>query len=165
MNPKDRIKLKRYEMAVYVMLVALSVVFAFAGNSFPQGTINSMLINFASDLLSVAVLFFVINKVFLLGDDSSASDALEEVKAIRNSINTQLAQAQERQQQKISVILQNGGKSLELPIELYRSEFTRAEILGRVGMIPCKAKGQRFSLEFFSTIVRTDLGRYNPVFA
>jgi hypothetical protein len=150
MNRNDRGKLERYDNAVYAALFAFSVTFGFIGNSLPQGTLNSMAINFASDLFSVAVLFFIVNKVALLGDDNTASKTLQEVKAIRDSINEQLAEAQERQQQKISVILQNGGKRLELPVELYRSEFTRAEILGRVGMIPCKVKGQRFNLEYFS---------------
>jgi hypothetical protein len=150
MNSNDRRKLKRYDMVVYGVLLAFSVMFALIGNMIPQGTVNSMMINFASDLLSVAVLFFVIDKVFLLGDDGAANKTLEEVKAIKDSINKQLEQAKKHQQQKISVVLQNGGKTLELPVELYRSEFTRAEILGRVGMIPCKVKGQRFSLEYFS---------------
>jgi hypothetical protein len=148
MNSNDRRKLKRYEMTVYVMLLAFSAIFALVGNAIPQGTINSMAINFASDLLSIAVLFFVLNKVFLLGDDGAANKTLEEVKLIKSSIDNQLEQARKRQQQKISVVLRNGGKSLELPVELYRSEFTRAEILGRVGMIPCK--GQRFKLDYFS---------------
>jgi hypothetical protein len=148
MNSNNQRKLKRYEINAYVILLTLSVIFAFVGNSISQGTINSMMINFASDLLFTAVIFFVINKVFLLGDDGTTDNILQEVNAIKESIENQLNQAQKRQQQKISVILQNGGNSLELPVELYRSEFTRAEILGRVGMIPCK--GQRFKLDYFS---------------
>jgi hypothetical protein len=38
-----------------------------------------------------------------------------------------------------------------LPIELRRAELTRAEILGRIGMIPMKEKGKRFSLEYLNT--------------
>lgn len=56
-----------------------------------------------------------------------------------------------RQSKKITVTLQHGGKgSLELPVELRRAELTRAEILGRLGMIPMKTKGSRFSLSYLN---------------
>jgi hypothetical protein len=152
MNSNDRRKLKRYEMTVYVMLLAFSVIFALVGNSIPSGTINSIMINFASDLLSVAVLFFVINKVFLLGDDGTTNKILNEVNLVKTSIEDQLNQVQKRQQQKISVILQNGANRLELPVKLHRAEFTRAEIMGRIRMIPRKDQDSgTFKLKYSST--------------
>ena len=51
---------------------------------------------------------------------------------------------------KIIVVLQHGPQKIELPIELLRSEFTRAEILGRIGMIPTKDNNQRFSLGYLN---------------
>jgi hypothetical protein len=48
--------------------------------------------------------------------------------------------------------LQNGFKQpLKLPFELRRAEFSRSEILGRIGMLPLKQKGSRFLLEYLAT--------------
>jgi hypothetical protein len=58
---------------------------------------------------------------------------------------------QDRQNRKVTVILQNGADRLELPMELRRAELTRAEILGRLGMIPMKERGRRFSLGYLNT--------------
>jgi hypothetical protein len=66
-------------------------------------------------------------------------------------INKKIEQEQRRQNKRINVILRNGMQPLELPIELRRAELTRAEILGRIGMIPMKEKGKRFSLGYLNT--------------
>lgn len=93
------------------------------------------------------------NRIFLLGDDGDISHKiLSEINQIQSSLHREFEQEQKRQEQKISVILQNGARNrLELPVELRRAELTRSEILGRIGMIPLKAKGQRFSLEYINT--------------
>ena len=57
----------------------------------------------------------------------------------------------QRQEKLISVELVHGGQSEKLPVKLRRIEFTRSEILGRLGMLPMKEKGQRFSLAYLST--------------
>ncbi|MEK7729072.1 MAG: hypothetical protein AAB354_11715 [candidate division KSB1 bacterium] len=56
-----------------------------------------------------------------------------------------------RQSKNITVTLQYGGKKIELPVELRRAELTRAEILGRLGMIPMKKTGGRFALAYLNT--------------
>jgi hypothetical protein len=57
-----------------------------------------------------------------------------------------------RQNQKIQIVLQHGRDSIELPVELRRAEFTRAEVLGRIGMIPLEDdKQRRFSLKYLNT--------------
>lgn len=63
-----------------------------------------------------------------------------------NQVQQELEQERKRQNRKIRVVLRNGSDKLELPVELRRAEFTRAEILGRIGMVPMKIKGQRFTL-------------------
>jgi hypothetical protein len=63
-------------------------------------------------------------------------------------INQKMDQEKQRQSRHISVILRNGRRCVDLPIELHRAELTRAEILGRIGMIPTKEKGKRFVLEY-----------------
>ena len=62
-----------------------------------------------------------------------------------------LKNEKKRQLKKVSVVLTYGGKSIELPVELRRSELTRAEVLGRLGMIPMKKKGDRFSLTYLNS--------------
>ena len=58
-----------------------------------------------------------------------------------------------RQNKKIKVVLNHGSEKIELPIELRRAEFNRAEILGRIGMIPMKYKEQkRFKLEYLHSV-------------
>lgn len=56
-----------------------------------------------------------------------------------------------RQSKSITVTLQYGGKKIELPVELRRAELTRAEVLGRLGMIPKTIKGSRFDLAYLNT--------------
>jgi len=57
-----------------------------------------------------------------------------------------------RQSKSITVTLQYGGRKIELPVELRRAELTRAEILGRLGMIPMKKTGARFSLSYLNKL-------------
>lgn len=57
-----------------------------------------------------------------------------------------------RQSKSITVTLQYGGKKIELPVELRRAELTRAEVLGRLGMIPMKKTGARFSLSYLNKL-------------
>ena len=52
---------------------------------------------------------------------------------------------------KVVVVMQHGSEKLELPVELRRAELTRAEVLGRIGMIPTKEKGKRFSIGYLNT--------------
>ena len=56
-----------------------------------------------------------------------------------------------RQSKKITVALQHGADKIELPIELTRAELTRAEVLGRIGMIPMQKVGSRFELKYTNT--------------
>lgn len=150
-DPKD--KIKRYEIVVYLFLLSIGVVLSFISEKIDQQTIKSILVNLASDLFGIGIVFFILNRLFLLGDNEKYSDnLLEEIKSINSFLHQDYEQRLRLQQQKISVILQNGGRNrLELPIELRRAELTRAEVLGRIGMIPMKSKGQRFTLNYLST--------------
>lgn len=79
-------------------------------------------------------------------------------------IQASLHQEQERQNRQVTVVLQHGAKKLELPVELRRAELTRAEVLGRLGMLPMKTKGTRFALgyvntpEFFKAVSQVSAG-------
>lgn len=68
-----------------------------------------------------------------------------------HNVQKQLQQEKERQSKNVVVTLSYGLKKIELPVELRRAELTRAEILGRLGMLPMKEKGKRFSIGYLST--------------
>lgn len=59
-----------------------------------------------------------------------------------------------RQNQLVQIKLQHGNQSYDLPVlQLRRGELTRAEVLGRIGMIPMKGreKGKRFEIRYVNT--------------
>jgi hypothetical protein len=66
-------------------------------------------------------------------------------------IQSNLRLEEERQHKHITLILQSGAKTFELPIKLRRAEFSRAEVLGILGMIPLKGGKTRFSINSTST--------------
>lgn len=66
-------------------------------------------------------------------------------------IHQQLNREQQRQNKQIQVVLRYGAEEIQLPVELRRAETSRGEILGRLGMIPMKQRGSRFSLDFVYT--------------
>lgn len=149
----DKDKLKRYETVIYLFLVTIGVIFGFVGDRISNESLKSITLNLASELFAVAILFFIINRFFLMGDDGNTSrKILDEITAIKNDLRVRNEEEQKRQEQRIKVILNIAGKKkLELPVELRRAEFSRAEILGRIGMIPMKEKGKRFSLSYTNT--------------
>ncbi len=46
--------------------------------------------------------------------------------------------------------LSSGEGMIELPLQMRRRDVTRAEILGRLGMLPMRQRGLRFSLRFLA---------------
>jgi hypothetical protein len=61
--------------------------------------------------------------------------------------------ALDRLNEPVSVFLSltSGEKKIELPLEMRRRDLSRAEILGRLGMVPMKTTGARFALRYLST--------------
>jgi hypothetical protein len=72
--------------------------------------------------------------------------AWQQATAIRQTME----QEKQRQNKKIQIILQYGGKEYKLPVTLRRADLTRSEILGYLGMIPMKKKGERYSLAYLN---------------
>lgn len=60
---------------------------------------------------------------------------------------------QERLNQRIPVILKSveSERSMELPVNLRRGDISRQELLGRLGMLPMRDKGARYSLQYLHT--------------
>lgn len=59
-----------------------------------------------------------------------------------------------RKNQKVTILLQQGndkGNKYPLPYSLRRDELTRAEVLGRIGMIKMKDSGKRFEISYTNT--------------
>ena len=110
---------------MYSFLILLAIVLGLLGGGRNWNTLSSIVLNLSSGLLSVGLLFFLMK----LTVDRALS----------------------HQNEKIAVVLCYGSERIELPVELRRAEFARAEILGRVGMIPMKEKGKRFTISYFST--------------
>jgi hypothetical protein len=141
----DANRLKRYEMLVYLFLIAIAVIFALIGNGVPAGTINSILINVSSELIAAGFLFFLVNR-FLLVDEGAGS--LEEIRQSLEVLRADAERQQRRRDQQVKVLLQNGVRTVELPVALSLAEFSRAEVLGRIGMIQ---PGGRFKLAYINT--------------
>ncbi|CAK8724816.1 hypothetical protein KKHLCK_15045 [Candidatus Electrothrix laxa] len=104
----------------------VAIILGLLGGGRSWDTLFSILLNLSSELLAVGLLFFIMKLT--------------------------LERALAHQNEKISVVLCHGSERIELPVELRRAEFTRAEILGRVGMIPMKEQGARFSIGHFNTL-------------
>ncbi|MCI5145664.1 MAG: hypothetical protein D3923_09060 [Candidatus Electrothrix sp. AR3] len=52
---------------------------------------------------------------------------------------------------RVSIVLQCGGEKIELPLELRLADFSRMELLGRIGMLPLKKTGRRFTIGYLHT--------------
>ncbi len=124
---------RKYQAMVYVCLVLVSIILGFIGHALGDGTWNAILINLCSELLAVALLFFLFE---LLIEKPKARQAAA----------------------KIYIVLKENGSSQEVmfPVPLRRSEFSRQEVLGILGMIPMKevpgskGKQERYKIKYVS---------------
>ncbi|MCI5119968.1 MAG: hypothetical protein D3908_02000 [Candidatus Electrothrix sp. AUS4] len=121
--------LVQYQSMVYLLLFFISIVLGLVAYILqPDGTIQSLIVNISSELFSVALLFVILNKLLEEKNISHAND-------------------------KISIILTDGSKEITLPAEIRRAEFTRQEILGRIGMLQRKDtedENKRFRIKYLS---------------
>jgi hypothetical protein len=79
-----------------------------------------------------------------------------EDKSLQNllrDIQEKLSREQDFLNSKITVVLAYGTQKHVLPLELTRSDLSRAEILGRIAMLPMSRtqSGRRFSISYFNT--------------
>ncbi|MGF1524262.1 MAG: hypothetical protein ACFBSF_18230 [Leptolyngbyaceae cyanobacterium] len=88
----------------------------------------------------------------LIADIIGISSAVFALFAWQESRKTnELVKAEkQRQNREIKVVLHSDRQDIELPFELRRIEFTRAEVQGRIGMIPMKQKGKRYSIAYLN---------------
>ena len=57
----------------------------------------------------------------------------------------------QKESEQICVILRGSSQEIKLAVELQRGNLTRAELLGLIGLLPMKEKGNRFQIDFLST--------------
>lgn len=77
----DRERKRRYLLAVYLVVALLAVVLFFVGDHYFTGesTLYDLVVNLASDLIGVVLLFFVVNQVFLVDEDRDPRERLESI--------------------------------------------------------------------------------------
>lgn len=86
MNGKGR---QRYVLAVYLLLAALSVIFALLGTRLQEtNPLRGLFLNLSTEVAGVVLIFFVVNQLFLLDRDR---DLLKEIETIRNSIKSRFS--------------------------------------------------------------------------
>ncbi len=123
----------RNKISMAAILLGLCLVYV--GSSLKELS-QTIIVNIGSNLITTG--FFSL----LILDRISSGRERED----RRNLNAALA----RNQQKIEVIFveKESKKSHFLPLEMIREEFSRAEVLARIGMLPKIKKGDRFSIEY-----------------
>ena len=84
----DRKKKERYLLAVYTVVLLLSIVLIFVGLQIEKPDLKSIILNISTELFAIVLIFFVINKVFMV-DQWNAEEKIELLtKTIKNSKKT-----------------------------------------------------------------------------
>ena len=84
----DRKKKERYLLAVYTVVLLLSIVLIFVGLQIEKPDLKSIVLNISTELFAIVLIFFVINKVFIV-DQWNAEEKIELLtKTIKNSKKT-----------------------------------------------------------------------------
>jgi hypothetical protein len=125
---------------ISLIAIALGVFLTIVGYKLPSGLEQSIVINVASSFIATGVFsFFIIDR--LLSAQEKNNERLS---------NKREKELSDRNEQKIEVFLIDKKylKKYKLPLELLRGEFSRAEVLARIGMLSRIEVGARFSLEY-----------------
>jgi hypothetical protein len=121
---------------ISLLAVALGAILTVIGYKLPSGLEQSIVINIASSFIATGVFsFFIIDRLL------SAQEKNDKRRStIREEIN----------QQEIEVFLidNNSLDRYKLPLKLLRGEFSRAEVLARIGMLSKREERARFSIEY-----------------
>jgi hypothetical protein len=75
----DRKKKERYLLAVYLVVLFLSIILVFIGVKLSEGDARDIILNISTELIAVVLIFFIINKVFLV-DQWNAEEKIEDLK-------------------------------------------------------------------------------------
>lgn len=92
------------------------------------------------------------NALEFVGVISDTAGAIGGVFAALGVAKMLMAQRRQNELVTVQLVLQGQGeRSVELPLRLRRGDVSRAEMLGRIGMLPMREKGARFSLRHLSS--------------
>jgi hypothetical protein len=133
----------RNRNAVSFLAVILGVILASVGSVVPGGLGQSIVVNIASNFITTGLFsFFIIDRILLAQENKN-----------RRLLAARENEVTERNQQKIDVFFvgKESHEKFKLPLELLRGEFSRGEVLARIGMLPMKDEGKRFSIEYMGT--------------
>lgn len=85
----DRNTLRRYEVLVYFCIgLIASILFLLGSHVVTAGTLNIMILNLSSGLLCVAIIFFIVNRMFPIENSNSYNTELsQDVKKVLNKLN------------------------------------------------------------------------------
>lgn len=74
----------RYLLAVYLVVASIAIITALVGINYCEGSFQSILLNLSTELLGVVLVFFLINRLFLL-EDWNVSEHIEKLIAVLKS--------------------------------------------------------------------------------
>ncbi len=99
-----------------------------------------------NDLLSltgtIADTLALISAVFAVGAFVQSRRARTEAQRERDRMNERV---------NIALRLTDNSREIRLPVALRRADVTRAELLGRLGMLPMAERGKRFAINHLNT--------------
>jgi predicted PurR-regulated permease PerM len=81
--------LRRYELLVYICISLLSaLLFVIGSYMIKSGTVNGVILNLCSELLGVAIVFFIVNRMFPVSQDDNfdKKQLSEDIEKIRDTL-------------------------------------------------------------------------------
>ncbi len=87
----------------------------------------------------------------VIGQVSNLAGAVGGVVAAAGVIKMLAAQKRQEESVVVALRLEGGEGTISLPLEMLRRDVSRAELLGRIGMLPMRQKGVRFSIRALAT--------------
>lgn len=72
----DKNRRTKYLVAIYLVVASLSIILALVGINYTQNPFQSLIINISTELFGVAILFFLVNRIFA-SNEAELSDRIE----------------------------------------------------------------------------------------
>lgn len=87
----------------------------------------------------------------IIGHVSNMAGAIGGVVAAIGIVTMRRAQKRQEENIVVRMLDKDGDRMVPIPLQLLRRDVSRAELLGRIGMLPMQQKGARFSIRYMST--------------
>ena len=82
----------------------------------------------------------------VVGHVANLSGLIAAVFSVAIWANIRLTERRQAEEVVVKLRLESGERENALPLAIVRRDLSRAELLGRIGMLPMRQKGARFSL-------------------